>query len=137
METKNIKNNLSRYCDFASAWDHKAPGENLSSASYPVSEMGFFRCDHDGAQWWRSPFSVRKTLFTPERAKELDAVADALTIEFPNLDALEDYCVMNAEDLRNGHEYNLYLSGDLCNYWIRVNTTRKDYNLYIHAIVKN
>lgn len=138
MDIKNIKNHLSRYCDFQSEWHHKAPGDQSPGSlfTFPVNEMGFIRCDHNGHHWSSTPVVVRKALFTKERAKELDAVADAFFHEFRSLTALEDYCVENAEDLRSGFEYNLYLSGELCNYWIRVNTQRRNYNLYIHAIIK-
>jgi hypothetical protein len=126
----NIIKNLSRYCNFADTFKHN------DETRHPVSEMGYIRGDHDGRQWWTNPFTIHPELNTPERARELDAVCDAFVDTFPNLRSLEAFCIENAEDLRHDNEYNLYYEGSECNYWIRVIIRQRDYNLYIHAYVK-
>lgn len=133
----NIMENLTNCCTFSSEWEHTSPGDGLlKNCQHPVNEMGYFRCDHDGRQWWRYPFQVHKDMETKERIAELEAVTEALTEAFPTLKDLEKYCVENAEDLRNDFEYNLYYSGVECNYWIRARIVKQDYNLYVHALAK-
>lgn len=121
---------LTRYCNFADTFNRK------DHTKHPISEMGYMRADHDGRQWWTTAHPVHEDLYSKPRAKELDSVTDAIISSFKNLDELESFCVLHAEDLRSGNEYNLYFEGQECNYWIRAIIRRKDYNLYIHAFCK-
>ena len=34
-------------------------------------------------------------------------------------------------------EYNFYLEGTLCNFWVRLITRWRDYNMYLHAFIKD
>lgn len=59
---------------------------------------------------------------------------------FPNLSALTAYCESHPEARVNESrtdEYNFYLDGELCCYWLRCITREKDYNLYLHAFIKS
>ena len=124
---KEIKKQLSNLCNFTSAW------EKMDDKGRSTVEMGYARMDYDGHQWWRTFHRVNEALEDSKRIAELESVCDALTNAFPNLSALEKFARDYAERL-NEHEFNLYLNGKECNFWIRVITTRRDYNLYIHAI---
>lgn len=136
MRLDEIRNQLSRYCDFPNDCSYLTACDG-SSQRYPAREMAFIRCGHNGTNWYRAPYIVRKSLYLRQREKELEAVTSAILGAFANISELEDFCIEHAEDLRADGQYNLYLSSaDLCNYWIRVNTTRRNYPLYIHAIVK-
>lgn len=124
----NIKDKLSNICTFPEAMI-KAPSMSL---------MGYVRCDHDGWQWWSTCFPVNRDLETPDRAAELDAITDALHEAFPTLAELKKYCTAKGEDQDTGYDYYLYLSDEslVNNYFIHACTRRNDYNLRIHAIVK-
>ena len=123
----NIMKMLTPICAFPTARD------KLDSRGRSTLEMGYARLDHDGWQWWQKFFRVNEALETAERIAELEAVCKAMTNTFQNLDVLNDFAQVHAEKL-NDREYNIYLTGQECSYWIRINTTRRDYNLYIHAI---
>lgn len=101
-----------------------------------ICEMAYVRMDYSGKRWWTSGFSVHKETETPERVEELVSISTALIDTFPSLSDLEEFCILNAEDLRNGQEYNLYVNGAEMNYWLRVNT-KGNYHVYIHAFTKN
>lgn len=120
---------FAKECTFDSVFD----SHNLYGRA--ICEMAYLRMDYSGGRWWTSYFSVHHEKETPERKRELSEVGLALAEMFPSLSALENFCVMNAEDLRNGQEYNLYVSGTELNYWLRINV-RGDYHVYIHALTK-
>ena len=112
-----------------------------SVLSYPRSKIGHIRADHNGWHWSNTVWPFNDELATPEMKQEIDEVYDALISEstVPDLDAAILYCKHHPEAKANGSEteYNFYLSGDLCNYWIRFITRRKDYNLYLSFYAKN
>ena len=61
-----------------------------------------------------------------------DALAD--------LDTLTRFCRSHPEacvDPQFGQEYNFYLEGKACNFWIRLITRSRDYNLYLNAFAKS
>ena len=121
---------LSRNCDFADSFANRTLSGRIPA------EMGYTRSDYNGCRWWSSPFPVNEALRTPARAKELDFVTETMLKAFPTLRDLGDFCELFAEDLRQGNEYNLYCTGFFANYWIRAIIRERDYNLYIHSIVK-
>lgn len=106
-----------------------------SLRSGAVSEPAYFRLNFSENRWWSSLFSVHKELETPERIREMSDVCSSLISAFPTLSDLEDFCLLNAEDLRNGHEYNLYVTGQELNYWLRIDT-EGNYPVFIHALTK-
>ena len=126
---KRFVSGLSRYCSFTDAWDRR------DGNGRPSAEMGYTRSDYNGRKWWTTPHPINKGLATPERAREIDEITEAMTQAFPDLEALGEFCVLFAEDLRRDEEYNLYYKGKYSNYWIRCIIRERDYNLYIHSII--
>lgn len=120
---------LSTNCDFLDAWKDRSP------RGLPVSEMGYSRSDYDGHRWWTTHFLLNDDLKSPQRAEEIDLVTNNLQAAFPNLSELGLFCELFAEDLRRDNEYNLYYKGRYANYWIRCVIRKRDYNLYVHAII--
>lgn len=73
--------------------------------------------------------------------REIDATYDALTAKdaLADLTALRAFCRANPEARANESaegEFNFYLRGELCDYWLRLITREKDYNLYLSAYAK-
>ncbi len=107
-----------------------------------LRKLVHIRADYDGRKWWNTIWPFRDELATPEMRKEVDAVYAALTAQdaFPNLSALTAYCENHPEARVNEgrtDEYNFYLDGELCCYWLRCITREKDYNLYLHVFIKS
>lgn len=67
---------------------------------------------------------------------------DALTSKdaFADLEALRGFCGRFPQALANpeysSDEYNFYLEGTRCLFWLRCITRRGDYNLYLHAFAR-
>lgn len=101
----------------------------------------YLRADYDGWRWWNTCWPAHMELATPENSREIDAVYEALTADdaLKNLDALRGFCRKHPEAAVNTSsrdEFNFYLEGALCWYWLRLITRRGDYNLYLHAFLK-
>ena len=61
-----------------------------------------------------------------------DALAD--------LDPLTRFCQSHPEacaDAQFKQEYNFYLTGKTCDFWIRLITRMRDYNIYLNAYAKS
>ena len=104
-------------------------------------KVGHIRADHDGYRWWNTVWPMHRELETPEICREIDRVYDALTAKdaFTDLKTLREFCGKHPESRVNpdrGDEFNFYFEGELCLFWIRCITRQKDYNLYLHAFVK-
>ena len=103
----------------------------------PHSKIGHIRADHDGWRWWNTVWPCHDELATPEMKREIDATYEALTARdaFCDLPTLTRFCELHPDacvgDSRT--EYNFYLEGRLCNYWIRLITRKRDYNMYLNA----
>ena len=135
-----ILSKLTTVCPFPEVFEDKVKRTD-SGMVYPRSNIGHIRADHNGWHWSNTVWPVNDELATPEMKREIDRVYDALISEsaFPDLDAVILYCTNHPEAKTKGSdsEYNFYFTGDLCNYWIRFITRRKDYNLYLSFYVKN
>ena len=126
-------------CPFAEVFEDTGKTEH-GILAYPRSKIGHIRADHDGWRWWNTIWPCHDELATMEMRREIDATYDALT----GMDALCDlptltrFCLTHpeAQVRSSGTEYNFYLEGDLCNYWLRLITRRNDYNLYLNAYIK-
>lgn len=56
-----------------------------------------------------------------------------------DLPALTRFCEAHPEacvDQQFRQEYSFFLEGESCDFWIRLITCKRDYNLYLHAFVK-
>lgn len=104
-------------------------------------KVGHIRADFDGSRWWNTVWRCHKDLETPEICREIDVVYEALTAKdaFADLAALKSYCAAHpearAEQTSDG-EYNFYLVGETCLFWLRCITRERDYNLYLHTFIK-
>ena len=135
----HILSRLKTKCPFTQVFEEiENPGE---FAVRYRRKIGHLRADYDGFRWWNTGWPMHKELATPEVCREIDAVYDALTAKdaFADLDALRKYCSQFPEALANPEqddEYNFYLEGERCLFWLRCITRRGDYNLYLHAFVR-
>lgn len=98
------------------------------------------RADYDGYRWWNSIWPCNKELATLQVRREADLVYDRLIADdaFQDLTALREFCRKYPEAAVHGSkdEYNFYFDGELCVYWLRCITRRKDYNLYLYVFAK-
>lgn len=110
------------------AWERK--GEN----GYPISEMGYLRCDNDGSQWWSTGWPVNRSLETPELIAELDRVFASFRKSIRTLDAMTRWCREHAQPTSDPTEFNAWYEGRHGVYWLRLITRPRDYNLYLHCL---
>ena len=135
----SILSKLKVDCPFAQVFEEV---ENLGEfAARYRRKIGHIRADYDGYRWWNTVWPMHKELATPEICREIDAVYDALTAKdaFADLATLRRFCNRFPQALANpeyGGEYNFYLEGTRCLFWLRCITRKGDYNLYLHAFVR-
>lgn len=140
MMKQNILDRLRTECSFSEVFQdtEKADG---SVIAVPRGKIGHIRADHDGRRWWNTVWPCHPELATPEIAAEIDQVYEALTADdaLADFDTLVRFChdhpearVRPTED----QEYNFYLEGTLCDFWIRLITRWRDYNMYLNAFIK-
>lgn len=137
--TASILTKLESRCSFLEPFSVSERSEN-GIGFYPSGKIGHIRADHDGWRWWNTIWPCHDELATPEMKREIDAVYEALTAKdaFCDLTALTRFCESHPEARvgDSGTEYNFYLEGLLCDYWLRLITRRRDYNMYLNAYVK-
>ena len=139
MNTSNILDLLNTECTFPEVFEEI---ENPCEASPRYRrKILHIRADYDSYRWWNTFWSTHDDLASLEMKKEIDAVYEALTSKqgFADLDALRAFCAglpqARVNDSRND-EYNFYIRGESCLYWLRCITRTKDYHLYLHAFAK-
>ena len=133
---KSILQELKSECSFKEVFDYIE-----EKTGYPKRKIGHMRADYDGYRWYNSVFPCHNELCTPEIAREIDDVYEQLIADdaFRTLAELRKYCYAHPECAANNDrqdEYNFYLEGEHCLFWIRCITRAKDYNLYLHAFLK-
>lgn len=137
--TAPILNKLTATCPFAEVFADTEKSEH-GILAYPRSKIGHIRADHDGWRWHNTVWPCHDDLATLEIKREIDAIYAALTAE----DALCDFPILTrfcqshpeAGVGASNTEYNFYLEGNLCDYWLRLITRKQNYNLYLSAYVK-
>lgn len=137
MEKFNLINALEIACPFPTIFQEiENPGEIVPRYR---RELGYIRADYDGKMWHSTIHKIHENLDTPSMCHEIDVVYDMLISEriFPNIKALRRFCsnFPLARVNRDG-DYDFYLEGALCWYWLRLITRDRDYNLYLHAFMK-
>lgn len=104
-------------------------------------KIGHIRADYANGRWYNTIWPCHDELCTSEIAKEIDRVYEELISSqcFPDLMALKQFCYSHPEAAvgeQDQDEYNLYLVGQHCDFWLRLITRNNDYNLYLSAFVK-
>lgn len=139
MKQYEILEALATSCPFPEVFTEiENPGERTPKYR---RKIGHLRADYDGWRWWNTWWIAHEELNTPENIREIDGVYDALTSAdaFKDLNALRQFCRKHPEAAANDNtaeEYNFYLEGVFCWYWLRLITRKGDYNLYLHTFVK-
>lgn len=104
-------------------------------------KIGHVRADYDGQRWWTTYWPCNSELMTIVRKEDINAVCDhLLTQVFPNgrsdiisLCKAHPTTVFGNPD--NG-EYDFWVDGIMCGYWVRLITRCRDYNMYLHCFAK-
>ena len=135
--TAEILNNLTTECLFPETFDDIEPVENVVQ-SYPRRKIMHFRADHDGYRWWNTVWPHHDELATKGMKHEIDATYDALTAKdaLADLPTLARFCLSHMDACAGENstdEFNFYLRGELCDYWVRLITRKGDYNMYLSA----
>lgn len=104
-------------------------------------KIGHIRADYANGRWYNTIWPCHDELCTSEIAKEIDRVYEELISSqcFADLMALKQFCYSHPEAAvaeQDQDEYNFYLVGQNCNFWLRLITRNNDYNLYLSAFVK-
>ena len=136
----NVLKRLKTECFFPQVFEDWEWPEN-SWDRIPRKKIGHIRADYCG-RWWSTVWPCHPELATKEISAEIDRVYEALTAKnaLKDLSTLTEFCKAHPEacaDRQFRSEYNFFLEGEHCNFWIRLITRKRDYNLYLNAFVKN
>ena len=137
---KSILEQLTTECPFPQVFQDTERREETFN-DVPRRKIGQIRADHDGSRWWNTVWPCHPELATPEIAAEIDQVYDALTAgdALADFDTLVRFCRSHPEAQvhpNEDQEYNFYLEGTHCSFWIRLITRWRDYNMYLNAYTK-
>lgn len=135
----NILKRLKTECFFPQVFEDWEWTEN-SWDRIPRKKIGHIRADYNG-RWWNTVWPCHPELVTKEISAEIDRVYEALTAKdaLKDLSTLTEFCKAHPEacaDRQFRSEYNFFLEGKHCNFWIRLITRERDYNLYLNAFTK-
>lgn len=136
----HILERLKTECPFPRVFEDLERGEDGFS-NVPRSKIGHIRADYDGYRWWNTVWPCHPALATAEIKVEIDQTYDALTAAdaLKDLSALTGFCKAHPEacvDWQFRREYNFYLEGKTCDFWIRLITRKQDYKMYLNAFTK-
>lgn len=137
----NILELLKTKCHFSQVFEEKDCPEGCWD-DIPCKKIGHIRADHDGYRWWNTVWPGHTELATKEISAEIDRVYVALTAEdaLKDLPTLARFCQAHpeaCEDRQFQDSYNFFLDGEYCDFWIRLITRERDYNLYLNAFIKS
>lgn len=134
---ENILDKLLAECPFQ---EMMTDTEVLEGCTFPVPKLkvGHIRADHDGCRWHNTVWPCHRDLATQEICKEIDRVYDQLTAAdaLKDLPALREFCQSRPDaciDKEFHEEYSFFYVGRHCDFWIKLTTREKDYNLYLNA----
>ena len=136
----HILESLKTECPFPQVFEDLERGEDGFS-NIPRRKIGHIRADYDGYRWWNTVWPCHPALDTEEIKAEIDQTYDALTAAdaLKDLSTLTRFCEAHPEacvDRQFRQEYSFYLEGKNCDFWIRLITRKRDYNLYLNAFAK-
>ena len=136
----NILLQLKRECPFPEVFQDV---ETCEGSAFPVPhrKIGHIRADYDGLRWYNTVWHCHREFETSEIVREIDRTYAALTSgdALADLAALKRFCEAHPEaciDQQYRQEYDFFLEGETCVFWLRLITREKDYNLYLHAFTK-
>lgn len=107
----------------------------------PRRKIGHIRADYDQYRWWSTVWSSHWDLATADVKAEIDSTYEALTAKdaLHDLNALRRFCWLHPEaqySQETDDEFNFYLVGKTCDFWVRLITRDKDYNMYLNVYAK-
>ena len=135
-----ILDQLTTKCPFPNVFEDLELGED-GFCYVPRRKIGHIRADYDGRRWWNTAWPCHPALAEKKISAEIDRTYEALTAgnALKDLDTLVHFCQAHPEacvDREFRQEYNFYLTGKTCDFWIRLITRARDYNLYLNAFTK-
>ena len=141
MAKQNILEQLKTECSFSEVFQDTERTEG-SFVDIPRRKIGHIRADHDGYRWRNTVWPCHPELATPDVTAEIDRVYNALTAgdALVDFETVVQFCHDHPEARvhpTEDQEYNFYLKGTFCNFWIRLITRWRDYNMYLNAFTKD
>ena len=138
--TKGILGKLTTVCPFPEVFEDLEP-DGAAHEGDPRRKIGHIRADFDKHRWWNTVWPSHWDLATDGVKAEMGRTYDALTANdaLRDLNALRRFCwslpeAQSAPEV--GDEFNFYLVGETCDFWVRLITRDKDYNMYLNAYAK-
>ena len=135
MNYDNILEHLTTDCTFSHLFEDTEIPERYIYPE-PKRKIGHVRADYNGWRWWYTYWSCHEELATAAAKYEAASVYNALIADdaFSDLATLRRFCQSypNARVDGADDEFNFYLTGDACYYWIRLITRQGDYNMYLN-----
>lgn len=133
-----IKDKLLVKCPFVHTMEQL---ETVDGREIFKLKIGHIRADYANGRWYNTVWPCHDELCTSEIAKEIDSIYEELIGSkcFPDLMALKQFCYSHPEAAvgeQDQDEYNFYLIGEYCDFWLRLITRNNDYNLYLSAFIK-
>lgn len=143
METSGydgILGRLKTVCPFPEVFEDVDDADGPGKGE-PRRKICHIRADHDDYRWWNTVWACHSDLATAEMKAETDRIYDELTASdaLRDLNALRQFCWSHPEAKVGAglaDEFNFYLTGKTCDFWVRLITRDKDYNMYLHAYAK-
>ena len=137
----NILERLKTKCHFSEVFEDLERSED-GFTEVPRRKIGHLRADHDGRRWWNTAWPCHPALATTEIKTEIDRTYEALTAPdaLKDLHTLTRFCEAHPEacvDREFRQEYNFFLKGESCDFWIRLITRKRDYNMSLNAFTKS
>lgn len=138
--TPGILGRLKMVCPFPEVYEDLDMSDGPGKGA-PRRKIGHIRADYNGYRWWSTVWSSHADLATAEIKAEIDSTYDALTAPdaLANLNTLRRFCWYHPEAQHNPEvddDFDFYLVGKTCDFWVRLITRDKDYNMYLSAYVK-
>lgn len=135
-----ILGELKTVCPFPEMFEDLDDAEGPGCGD-PRRKIGHIRADYDGYRWWNTVYASHWNLATAAVKAEMDCTYDALTASdaLRDLNTLRRFCWSHPEAQAGsglGDKFNFYLAGKTCDFWLRLITREKDYNLYLHAYAR-
>lgn len=121
---------------------------NDPRGNYELTEFHKMRYDYDGYKWWNtgtwtcSPSEMSNVLSFPGNALILECcdIDKRFRKTFGSLNEMTKWCRENAVptygDTICDDEFDAYIDGDKCVFWLHMITRKGDYNLYLHCYSK-